>query len=367
MQVEVEINELNLLQLACREVESGAQHTLEFNLRASTSGQLSGGAGLGGSEEAETKGSVPGLTSRKRESAFDLIRRYYGKGAESTEELNPKNLLRELEALLGPRESWELPILRELWEPFEKGMAKRQRSAGHEAQWLRQVGYILRPGFGDKLDQWRMDQLWRAFGQGLFFPKVPQCLSEWWIMWRRVSGGLSHQRQSELFRSARQSGVGALNHPEGLRALAALERLGLKDKTELLRELLKLFASRTALAESASWGLARLLARVPLYAEASWLLELQQVEDAVDQLLNLTNRLARPELLVAPLAVAGRLVGVRELELSQASRERILEFLRDQRASTTIAKPLRELVPLASDEQVALYGDALPIGLRLEL
>ncbi len=37
-----------------------------------------------------------------------------------------------LEKILGARETWRLPVLRELWTPLFSGVSKRRRSVDHE-------------------------------------------------------------------------------------------------------------------------------------------------------------------------------------------------------------------------------------------
>ena len=55
----------------------------------------------------------------------------------------------------------------------------------------------MRPGFGDGFDPARIQKLWKDYKNGMTFEKNQQVRSEWWTLWRRVSGGLKpgHQRQ----------------------------------------------------------------------------------------------------------------------------------------------------------------------------
>src|SRR5262249_61089394 len=83
--------------------------------------------------------------------------------------------------------------------------------------WYNLVGFSLRPGFGDPLDRFRVEQLWKL----LHAParpapasggrKSPDAASarmteggaDYWIMWRRVAGGLSGQYQATLYNRLR--------------------------------------------------------------------------------------------------------------------------------------------------------------------
>ena len=72
------------------------------------------------------------------------------------------------------------------------GAARRAPpSQAHEARWLNLCGFLLRPGFGHALDEWRIQQLWKLYSQGLRFPRAAQCRVEWWGLWKRIAGGLS--------------------------------------------------------------------------------------------------------------------------------------------------------------------------------
>jgi len=59
------------------------------------------------------------------------------------------------------------------------------------------AGFLLRPGFGVAMDELRIDNLWRVRGDGLRFPGKRTKLQEY-ILWRRLAGGLSRERQEIL-------------------------------------------------------------------------------------------------------------------------------------------------------------------------
>ena len=49
-----------------------------------------------------------------------------------------------------------------LGRPFASMVADyRRRSPAHLIRWYHLVGYCLRPGFGDPLDRFRVEQLWK--------------------------------------------------------------------------------------------------------------------------------------------------------------------------------------------------------------
>ena len=62
----------------------------------------------------------------------------------------------------------------------------------------------MRPGFGYPLDEWRVEQLWPLFDDGIQYVNESQVWSEWWTLWRRAAGGLDEERASAR---ARRHGV----------------------------------------------------------------------------------------------------------------------------------------------------------------
>src|SRR5262249_10096816 len=77
---------------------------------------------------------------------------------------------------------------------------RRRLSPAHLSRWYNLVGFCLRPGFGDPMDKYRVDQLWKllhtATKGGL---AQPEGGADFWIMWRRVAGGLGTALQNTLY------------------------------------------------------------------------------------------------------------------------------------------------------------------------
>ena len=74
----------------------------------------------------------------------------------------------------------------------------RARSPIHEARWLNLLGFCLRPGYGYAVDDWRTAQTWRLSEKKVAHPKNELCRAEWWILWRRIAGGLTAGQQRAL-------------------------------------------------------------------------------------------------------------------------------------------------------------------------
>ena len=191
-----------------------------------------------------------------------------------THNVAPAGLPRALQSVLGPRDGWSTATLRSLWEELKKYRDQRSRSAAHEARWLNLGGFCLRPGFGYALDDWRVKEAWRVFNAGLFHEREDTCKLEWWILWRRISGGLSRTQQDELWkrvapmilpsqRRVDKKPPSPQEAAEIWRAIAACERLEIKKKVELGDTLLQQLEKKRT--EYGLWALGRIGARMPLY------------------------------------------------------------------------------------------------------
>src|SRR5262249_33593123 len=200
-------------------------------------------------------------------------------GAPAT---NVKQLWRALEQSLGPREQWRVPALRELWGALYAGVGRRRRSVDHERVFFQMLGYTLRPGFGYPLDEWRAERSAELFKSGVHFVKEKPVWIEFWIMWRRLAGGLTPPRHLEIWEylkphiSRRMSTQQLKNipkakgtQPEGLdemiRLAAALEHLPAAEKLECGQWIANRLRKGEASGGPSTWALGRLGARVLLY------------------------------------------------------------------------------------------------------
>ena len=133
------------------------------------------------------------------------------------------------------RSSWHAQTLRDLWDKsLSSGITRRSRSLEHELSWLYLAGYSLRPGFGLDSDSERIDEAWKVFELGLSHPKEIKSYIPYFLFWRRLSGGLSKERQNLLF----DKFFPLAKNKEKLSAelimmLGSLERLEMKRKIKL--------------------------------------------------------------------------------------------------------------------------------------
>lgn len=315
-----------------------------------------------------------GLHPRTAE-AVELIQMVYGKKTRIIDTKRIKGLRNELEKLLGKREAWETPLLRELFAALLEGLPHRRRSDVHERVWLSLTGYCLRPGFGYPLDDWRVEQIWAVQGQGIQYQMEPQNWAEWWTLWRRIAGGLNAEAQSTLFGGladfinpdkAKRGNLPALakkrSYEDMLRLAAVLERLTLADKTALGGWLLSRLGKPGEPAET-GWALGRVGARIPFHAGAESVIPRETAEGWLSVLLEFDWKKQATAGFAATLI--SRMTGDRERDISPALRAKVVERLRGAKAPESWLGMVTEVKELDEADEKRIFGEALPPGLKL--
>jgi molecular chaperone DnaK (HSP70) len=358
VQLEARLTELGGLQLALINAETGRSWELEFNLRQPVD-----------AEPAEPgKRESPGVRAEAIEAATAHCALFFGARQSPDPSHKVKALVRDLERILGQaRHRWNVPLLRALWPAIHPGITRRGRSLEHENAWLYLAGFVLRPGYGEELDHWRVMQLWECFALGLVHKKEKSAQSNWWMMWRRTAGGIPAEEQERLFAAALPHLKRfASEFVEGTRLLGSLERVEPSRKVELAEWLLDLVRRGKATNQShVFWALARVLGRVPLYTSAETVVPPSVVEDSFGKVeaLDWSDPGLRP--LAAVFAAACRRTNVRLLDIDDALRPRVVENLRQAGAKDELIQSVLEYREISAADRNELFGEQLPAGLRL--
>jgi hypothetical protein len=382
--------EIGTLELFC-ESREGNRWRLEFNLREVLQP-------LGKDAETDdTSGAarlVDVFPEEKIQAAQTLIAQVFASGSSSSASAEavarpspappptPQELTRQLEAVLeSSRSDWPTTVCRRLWDALEAQAAGRSKSPAHLARWYNLSGFVLRPGFGDPLDRYRVESLWKLImsaasaGPTSHKAAVGEGGAEYWIMWRRVAGGLNTALQQQLFSRLRPillpqkgkafSRPAANEYIEMWRAAAALERLDPRTKEQLAEQLLR-DLKKTPLPPYLFWSLTRLGARVLLYGPLNTVVHPESASRWVETLLGFTppDEQQRHQWLFCLTHLARR-SGIRALDLDETLRRRVLETLRQQRAPAAWLRMVEEVATQAREDSSRLFGDSLPIGLRL--
>lgn len=206
-------------------------------------------------------------------------------------------------------------------------------------------------------------------------PRPPESGADFWIMWRRVAGGLNAQLQAALLNRLRPAllpakGKAAVKPAanelaEMWRTAASLERVDVKQKEQLGQALLKPLR-RSPVPTYGFWALTRLGARRLLYGPLNGVVHPHVVESWLDQIVSFEpgNQSERAGWLFC-LAQLARQSGQRALDIDDSHRKSVLTVLHNEKAREHLVRMVEEVLELEGEEQSELFGEALPIGLRL--
>jgi hypothetical protein len=362
VRLEVRITELGALEIWCHDQgESDERWRLSFDMRA-------GGA------KAQTSADDVELGPRVPE-ACELLQSVFS----DAHEIKPPGLVRALEGVLEERrDEWNTATARALFDAALKIEETRKTSPEHEARWLNLCGFCLRPGNGAPLDEWRIKQMWRIFNEGQTFEKHEACRLAWWILWRRIAGGMSKGQQEQIYDrlaqlflpSAKQKKKWHQIKPskqeaaEMWRTLANLERLPSSHKIKLGDELIRRLETRKGRQDPLHfWALGRIGERVPLYGPLNAIVPAQRANEWLKTLLDLDW--PDPDKAAFPMAQLGRKTGDRARDIDETLRPKLSQRLRSTPGGERSARLVDEIVELEAREERVALGDTLPAGLRL--
>jgi molecular chaperone DnaK (HSP70) len=351
--------EMGSLALWCRSLKSPHRWHLQFQLRT-----VSAPVPVGDQEVFESS-----VVDEVRE----MVRKAFSDEASDTQLASlAKDISKRIER---PRDQWPLTFIRSIADELIQLENVRTASPVSESRWLNSLGFCMRPGFADALDPHRMKKIWQIYIQGMHHPNHLQVQSEWWIMWRRVAGGLKPGRQRQFFQDLTPilfPGKGArkkVPHQQRLEiwmAVANMEHLLAKDKIKCGRRLLSEIKPKKSRPQH-FWSLSRMGARELLYGPVDRVIPAKEVAAWIETLLSINWRDPRP--IAAAIAQLARRTGDRTRDLNPADMERIMAWMtRDAQRKQQIQSHIRylkEVVPLEKQEQTNMFGESLPAGIIL--
>ncbi|MSR52193.1 MAG: molecular chaperone DnaK [Gemmataceae bacterium] len=361
--------EIGTLELYCNSRDGDNRWRLEFNVRdiVTDSSDDEGSS-------ADGPSAIDVFPEELFQQASVLIRETYQADAV------PNELTKSLEkALDSSRDEWPTGLCRRLWSLLETEAERRTRSAQHLNRWYHLAGYSLRPGFGDSLDRYRIEQLWKMlavpFRAGGVGQQQAEGGADYWIMWRRVAGGLSTAIQNTLMNRLRPILLpvkgkavvkpGANELAEMWRAAASLERLDVKTKETLGNALIRQVA-KSPVPTYAFWALTRIGARVLFYGPLNLVVHPNVVEEWLTQLLNFEpGNDSEKNGWAFCLANLARQSGQRALDVDESIRMKVVEKLRTLKIPAQWANMVEHFVQMEASDRGQMFGESLPIGLRL--
>lgn len=396
--LKAKLTEIGTLDLWCSEVGGKRSWKLLFDVRSTTQTDISAHDARGerqgffddevlqsardvlaetfGSSEVKSPPATVSETSasgRKTDST--------SKTAVQDSGVSPSQVSKRLVEVLGmEREEWPTSLLRPLWEQLMECEAGRRISAQHEARWLNLLGFFLRPGYGLAVDDWRCNETWKSL-QGKLAFETTACRAEWFVLWRRIAGGLtagqqqalaapliSQVRQAVRTPTAKGKGndFGSNNHEsaELIRLLGSCELLTTAVKREvgdLLVEMLhrSRFAS---LRPACLWSLGRVGARRPVYGPLNTVIPPDVVSRWLVAVIehDLTEHLA-----AFAVMQMSRKTGDRYRDLDESTRSKVIRAMQQAAVAKHYQDLVLEVTNLESDDQTMILGDSLPKGLRI--
>ncbi|MBN1910543.1 MAG: hsp70 family protein [Pirellulales bacterium] len=391
------LTEIGTLELWCSQVDGPRRWQLQFDVRAATQtdavAHQSAAEGEGVVDESiweecweliegtfsgnKGVGSLCFSTKRKQIETLSET-----KTPDPFVSQKPSGLVKRLAAVTEmSRQAWPTSLLRRIWEALMANEAGRRRSEQHEARWLNLLGFALRPGYGLAADDWRVAETWRTL-QGRLHHSTVTCRAEWWILWRRIAGGLLAGQQQALADPIlgpvralhRQSTTGkgrggefsAGSHEtaEVWRLLGSLELLPTTTKIELGHILLDLLPKpkmetvRTAIA----WAVGRIGARQPVYGPMDTVVPVDTVQNWLTRLMDFDED--EPMLRLAVMQLS-RKTDDRYRDLPEKFRNKVLRWLEAHDAPAHHLALVERVGQLDEDEQGLVFGESLPVGLRI--
>ena len=289
----------------------------------------------------------------------------------------PHSLTRRLEQALGTaKESWPLGAIRALWDIVSAAQDGRRHSSEHEARWLNLSGFLLRPGFGQAADEWRVQQLWKLYPQGPVHKNAVQCHAEWWNVWKRITGGLSRQQQNVLYNDiapwllptmkgkikSGRSRLGTQERREMWQVLGSCERLSVEAKARLGQELIRVVAKGKASSQE-TWALSRLGARSLIYGPANCVVRREVAAGWVEKLLG--GKARNSETVAFAMGQLARCTGDRTRDLDESLRQKVAAHFSTLHAGQRLARQVLEVVPLEAQERARILDESLPVGLHI--
>lgn len=279
-----------------------------------------------------------------------------------------KSLMADLEKMLEkPRGEWSPSILRALFDSLLQNAHKRELSHEYETRFWNLAGFFLRPGKGYPLDDFRMKEIWKLLLADLKKRKSEEIEIQKCICLRRIAAGLSKGQQIQIFnellphiydKRRQRLNRAEYRYAETLRTVASFEYIDPAFKVKCAQAIVeKILAGKAEVYEF--WALGRLCARQLLYGTPADIVDPKSCEELVEKLIR-TPHLRSPHLPMT-LAIMARKIDLLGRNLSPKVLELVAEELKKHQLNELL-EPERAL---SSREEEWVFGDSLPLGLRL--
>jgi hypothetical protein len=226
--------------------------------------------------------------------------------------------------------------------------------------------------------------MWKLFSAGVIHPKNEAIRAEWWILWRRLAGGLSSGQQRTIAEALladwrtwfRKSGInirgrsrafqfGPHESAEVWRLLGSLELLSPAHKLEIGGMIFDRLPreSATNARDALLFALGRIGARIPMYGPLNAMLSADTAEEWSKKLMATGMKDEKAAFAIVQLC---RRTQDRYRDVSDEARSDALAWLTRRDAAAHSLQLVAEGGKLQAEEERVLFGESLPRGLRIE-
>ncbi|MCX7822135.1 MAG: hsp70 family protein [Syntrophobacterales bacterium] len=361
----VKLTEVGTLELWCQSLKTPHKWQLQFDVRETSESEREAKV----REHSLVEETIEVETIEK---ALELISATFDR-----REIDPPDLPKLIEETFEvARERWPLGVVRKIADKLLEYEKARSISFHHEARWFNLLGFCLRPGFGDVLDEWRMKEVWKIFPQDLIFSRQIQCRLEWWIFWRRVAGGLTSGQQWRIYQQVssfiqevgykkkRSRTLSPQEIIELWMCLASMEHLPVETKISLGRSFLSKIIKAGKPSTKELWVIGRLGARSLLYGPVDKVVPPEEVVGWVNKLLE--KGFSMNEAFGYTLLSMVRETGDRARDVPPEVRERTLRAIERVLPESKVRSFIeRTGSPEGRKDKEWAFGETLPPGIIL--
>lgn len=290
--------------------------------------------------------------------------------------VKPEGLMDALEKLLQkPRREWSISVRRGLSEAIIKVADHRKLTASHEARWWNMLGFLLLPGRGFPLDDFRIKEVWKIILSEGKTTVSEECQVQKWICYRRIAAGFSKGQQLHLAHELLPLILNKRNGKIEVKGKAEFSQYGEKIKAFAAQELIDLplkikvgdaLINRIIHSSPISadyWALGRIGARHLFYGSKVNVVPKEICIRWIENLLALPE--SQPKDLAFAMSQLARKTDSRDINLTQNVVDKILNHFASSAEFDFLKKSLLELSEMSETEQDLIFGEHLPAGLQL--
>lgn len=359
--LEADYTEMGTLDIRCRSLESDHRWKLSFSLRSETTV-------IDMKDTTILDESLLAQGAAVIENAFAVCDR-----SKTESHSLMAGVGKAISTAAGcQKSSWPLHFLRYITDALLRCMDGKSQNPEYEKTWMNLTGFTLRPGIGHGFDLERVKQLWKIYKKGPTFTNNAQVKAEWWIMWRRVAAGLNPGQQRQFFQdlvpiidSKNKKNAAKITVQEKREiwmALANMERLSTNDKVRLGNILIDELNPAKAMPQDL-WSLSRFGSREPLYGSVDRVVPPAEAGAWIERIMAQTW--PDPVFVTAALVRMARKTGDRMRDIDESLIVKMIDFMEKNKIPSKTAEPLKTVVPLNRQEEMAEFGESLPGGIVL--